>query len=370
MASPAANGRLPHLRRTLNSSLMTDIAQKMPISRPKADLPALRTWLGCVAFMVFLMVIVGGATRLTNSGLSITEWDPVFGAIPPLNAMDWDILFQKYQQSSQYKLQNAGMSLTQFQFIFWWEWAHRLLGRLIGFVFLIPFLYFAVMRKLEFRLVPRLVILFVLGGLQGALGWYMVASGLVNRVDVSQYRLAAHLTLASVLFAAIIWTISSLNWRHKFPRDFDASTALILLLLVLLQIAAGGFVAGLDAGQGYNTWPLMDGKYIPDGLSAMQPVWHNFFENALTVQFDHRILAYAIFFITVMHAAKTFSFTSMILAYLVFIQACLGILTLLMQVPLGFALAHQATAMLVLAAAVWNLHKKTIIHALFDHDIA
>jgi heme a synthase len=349
---------------------MTDITQHMPLSRSKAALPSIGTWLGWVAFMVLLMVIVGGATRLTNSGLSITEWDPVFGAIPPMNAADWDILFQKYQQSSQYKLQNAGMSLTQFQFIFWWEWAHRLLGRLIGFVFLIPFLYFLVMRKLELRLVPRLVILFVLGGLQGALGWYMVSSGLVNRVDVSQYRLAAHLTLASVLFAAIIWTISSLKWRHKFPRNFDAWTALILFLLVLLQIAAGGFVAGLDAGQGYNTWPLMDGKYIPDGLSAMQPVWHNVFENALTVQFDHRILAYVIFVIAVMHAVKTFSFTSMVLCYLVFVQAGLGIMTLLMHIPLGFALAHQATAMLVLAAAVWNLHKKTIDQVLVDQDIA
>ncbi len=320
--------------------------------------------------MVFLMVIVGGATRLTNSGLSITEWDPVFGAIPPLNASDWDILFQKYQQSSQYKLQNAGMSLSQFQFIFWWEWAHRLLGRLIGFVFLIPFLYFAVMRKLELRLLPRLIALFVLGGLQGALGWYMVASGLVNRVDVSQYRLAAHLTLASALFAAIIWTISGLNWRHRFPRNFDALTALILFVLVLLQIAAGGFVAGLDAGQGYNTWPLMDGKYIPDGLNAMQPVWRNLFENALTVQFDHRILAYSILIIAAFHAVKTFSITSMVLAYFVFVQAGLGILTLLMHVPLGFALAHQATAMLVLAAAVWNLHKKTIDRTLVTQDIA
>jgi heme a synthase len=320
--------------------------------------------------MVFLMVIVGGATRLTNSGLSITEWDPVFGAIPPMNASDWDVLFQKYQQSSQYKLQNAGMSLTQFEFIFWWEWAHRLLGRLIGFVFLIPFIYFAVMRKLELRLLPRLIALFVLGGLQGALGWYMVASGLVNRVDVSQYRLAAHLTLASVLFAAIIWTMFGLKWRHRFPNNFDGLTALVLFLLVLLQIAAGGFVAGLDAGQGYNTWPLMDGKYIPDGLNALQPLWRNLFENALTVQFNHRILAYVIFGLAVLHAVKTFSLTSMILAYLVFVQAGLGIMTLLMHVPLGFALAHQATAMIVLAAAVWNLHKKTIDHALENQEIA
>ena len=206
---------------------------------------------------------------------------------------------------------------------------------------------------------PRLLVLFILGGLQGALGWYMVASGLIDRVDVSQYRLAAHLTLASVLITVIIWTISSLERRHQRPRGVDAWTAAILLLLVILQIGAGGFVAGLDAGKGYNTWPLMDGKIIPQGLTVMQPIWHNVFENALTVQFNHRVLAYAIFIIAVWHSAKTFSFSSMVLSYLIFTQACLGIFTLLMHVPLGFALLHQATAMLVLAAAVWNLHKKT-----------
>ena len=347
---------------------MTDAVLTAPISRVKTALPSVRSWLIWVAFMVFLMVIVGGATRLTKSGLSITQWDPIFGAIPPLREADWNLLFEKYKLSSQYKLQNLGMSLGEFQFIFWWEWAHRLLGRLIGFVFLLPLLYFAMLRRLEVRMLPRLLILFILGGLQGALGWYMVASGLVNRVDVSQYRLAAHLTLASVLFAAIIWTIASLDKKHRFPTSLDSWTALILFLLVILQIAAGGFVAGINAGQGYNTWPLMEGKFIPIGLTTMQPLWLNFFENALTVQFNHRILAYTIFFIAGWHAVKTFSITSMLLAYLVFTQACLGILTLLMHVPLGFALAHQATAMLVLAAAVWNLHKKTMINSLLVQD--
>ena len=340
---------------------MTDATLSAPISRAKTAMPNVKSWLKWVAFMVFVMVIVGGATRLTKSGLSITEWDPIFGAMPPLHEADWNTLFEKYKLSSQYKLQNLGMSLGEFQFIFWWEWAHRLLGRLIGFVFLLPFLYFAVTRRLEGRMWPRLLLLFILGGLQGALGWYMVASGLVNRVDVSQYRLAAHLTLACVLFAAIIWTIASLDIKHKFPRSLDSWTAFMLFLLVLLQIAAGGFVAGINAGQGYNTWPMMDGKLLPDGLTVMQPMWHNFFENALTVQFDHRILAYTIFVIAAWHAFKTFSVSAMLLAYLVFTQACLGILTLLMHVPLGFALAHQATAMLVLAAAVWNLHKKTML---------
>ena len=341
--------------------MMTDITLNAPISRAKTALPNIKSWLKWVAFLVFAMVIVGGATRLTKSGLSITEWDPIFGAIPPLSGADWNTLFEKYKLSSQYKLQNLGMSLSEFQFIFWWEWAHRLLGRLIGFVFLLPFLYFAITRRLEARMWPRLLVLFILGGLQGALGWYMVTSGLVNRVDVSQYRLAAHLTLACVLFAAIIWTIASLDRKHSFPRSWDSRTALILVLMILFQIAAGGFVAGIDAGQGYSTWPLMDGKLIPEGLTAMKPIWHNLFENALTVQFNHRILAYAIFIIATWHAFKTFSVSAMLLAYLVFTQACLGILTLLMSVPIGMALAHQATAMLVLAAAVWNLHKKTML---------
>jgi heme a synthase len=348
---------------------MFDFQNPTVLPRTVRALPQIRTWLGWVAFMVFMMVIVGGATRLTQSGLSITEWDPIFGAIPPLQEADWNTLFEKYKLSSQYKLQNLGMSLGEFKFIFWWEWAHRLLGRLIGFVFFIPFVFFAITKRLEKRLWPRLAMLFVLGGLQGALGWYMVASGLVNRVEVSQYRLAAHLSLACVLFAAIIWTMTSLSWKHAKPQSLDGWVALLLLVLVFVQIAAGGFVAGLDAGEAYNTWPLMDGKWIPDGLSAKQPVWRNFFENALTVQFNHRLLAYAIFLISVWHAAHTFSLSATLLAYAVFTQACLGILTLLMHVPLGFALAHQATAMVVLAAAVWNLHKKTSFESL-DQAIA
>lgn len=349
----------------LAEPITNDVAEPIKVSQSKAAIPAMKSWLFWLSVLVFIMVIVGGATRLTKSGLSITEWDPIFGAIPPLNADDWAALFQKYQQSSQYKLQNVGMSLNEFEFIFWWEWAHRQLGRFIGLFTLLPFLYFAVMGKLTNRIWPKLLLLVVLVVLQGALGWYMVASGLVNRVEVSQYRLAAHLILACVFFAAIIWTNATLKWRHRIGFSFDAWTALILLGLIFMQIAAGGFVAGLNAGQGYNTWPLMDGKLIPNGLDAMQPVWRNLFENALTVQFAHRMLAYAILIVAVFHAFRTFSLTSMVLAYFVFVQAALGIMTLMMHVPIGFALTHQATAMIVLAVAVWNLHKKTI-----DQDIA
>jgi heme a synthase len=341
-----------------------EVAEPIKASRSVAAIPAIKKWLFWLAALVFIMVILGGATRLTKSGLSITEWDPIFGAIPPLNAADWGALFQKYQQSSQYKLQNVGMTLNEFEFIFWWEWAHRQLGRFIGLFTLLPFLYFAVMGKLTNRIWPRLLLLVVLVVLQGALGWYMVASGLVNRVEVSQYRLAAHLVLACIFFAAIIWTNATLKYRHRLGLNFDAWIALILLVLVFMQIAAGGFVAGLNAGQGYNTWPLMDGKFIPNGLDAVQPLWKNLTENALTVQFMHRMLAYTILVVSVFHALKTFSLTSMVLAYFVFLQAALGIMTLMMHVPIGFALTHQATAMLVLAVAVWNLHKKTIDQAI------
>jgi heme a synthase len=348
----------------LAEATVGDVADPVKLSRATAAGPAIKSWLFWLSVFVFIMILVGGATRLTKSGLSITEWDPIFGAIPPLNSADWAALFQKYQQSSQYKLQNVGMTLNEFEFIFWWEWAHRQLGRFIGLFTLLPFLYFAVRGKLTSRIWPRLLLLVILVGLQGALGWYMVASGLVNRVEVSQYRLAAHLILACVFFAAIIWTNSAIKWSHRLSINFDAWTAVVLVGLIFLQIATGGFVAGLNAGQGYNTWPLMDGKVIPDGLSAMQPLWKNLFENALTVQFVHRLLAYTILIVAIIHAFRTFSLTSIVLAYFVFVQAALGIMTLLMHVPLGFALTHQATAMIVLAVAVWNLHKKTIDQAI------
>lgn len=339
--------------------------KQMTIEPTKAEnaKPWVVFWLKLIAAMIFVMVIVGGATRLTDSGLSITEWQPILGAIPPWSDVDWQIAFAKYQQSSQYKLQNVGMTMPSFQFIYWWEWSHRFLGRAIGVVFFVPFLIFALTRRLERRIWPRLLLLFVVGGLQGALGWYMVASGLVDRVDVSQYRLAAHLTLAIALYAAVLWVILSVNERHHPPRRFDEWLALLILFLVFLQIAAGGFVAGLDAGKGYNTWPLMDGQWIPQGLSTVTPAWRNIFENALTVQFDHRMLAYTILALAVWHALRTFTLASMLLAYAIFAQACLGVLTLLMHVPIGVALVHQAGALIVVLAAVLNLHKKTAYSA-------
>jgi cytochrome c oxidase assembly protein subunit 15 len=258
--------------------------------------PAVRAWLVFMAVLVFAMVIVGGATRLTDSGLSITEWQPILGAIPPLNEADWQEALEKYRQIPEYQLINKGMSLADFKFIYWWEWGHRFLGRFIGIAFFVPLMFFWLTGRLERSQLPRLLGLFVLGGLQGALGWYMVMSGLVERTDVSQYRLSAHLTLATVIFAALVWTAMGYGNTRR-PAAWTVplgSGAFAVVLLVIAQTALGGFVAGLDAGMAYNTWPLMDGKIIPDGLMVMDPAWRNLFENALTVQFQHRMAAYLI----------------------------------------------------------------------------
>jgi cytochrome c oxidase assembly protein subunit 15 len=324
--------------------------------RQEAALPYVRAWLFAVAALIFLMVIVGGATRLTDSGLSITEWQPLLGAIPPFTEAHWLEAFEKYRQIPEYQLVNKGMSLEAFKFIYWWEWGHRFLGRIIGLAFFLPFAYFAVTGALTGKTALRCAVLFVLGGLQGALGWYMVASGLVDRVDVSQYRLAAHLTLAAFIFVAILWVAFGLGNSRRAPRQGREWAALLLTGLILLQVAAGGFVAGLDAGFGFNTWPLMEGALIPDGLLAAQPWWRNLFENALTVQFSHRMIAYLIVVLVAWHAFVVRSGPSFLLLGAVLLQVVFGIWTLLWAVPLWLGLVHQGGALVVLAAALWNLH--------------
>jgi cytochrome c oxidase assembly protein subunit 15 len=333
-----------------------DATYRQPLS------PWIGHWLLTIAAMIFAMVVVGGATRLTGSGLSITEWNPIMGTIPPLSSADWQMAFEKYKLSSQYRLQNSGIPLSDFQFIFWWEWTHRVLGRSIAIVFFVPLAIFAAYRMLPGRLWPRLFGLFILGGFQGVLGWYMVASGLVDRVSVSQYRLAAHLTLAALIFALTFWVYFSLIQRHRWMGSGTQILALGIAALVLVQITAGGFVAGLDAGQGYNTWPLMDGTLVPSGLLNAQPWWTNLFENALTVQFDHRMLAYLIFALVTAQAMITRQASANVLLALVVLQVVLGISTLLLHVPLALALLHQAGALLVLAASVWNLSRRTTIY--------
>jgi heme a synthase len=323
---------------------------------------ALRTWLLAVAALVFAMVVVGGATRLTESGLSITEWQPVSGVLPPLTDAQWQAQFDQYRTIPQYQALNPGMGLDAFKTIFWWEWTHRLIGRVIGIAFLLPLLWFLWTGQVARALRPRLWAIFGLGAFQGAVGWWMVSSGLAGRVEVSQYRLAFHLTLASLIYAALVWTAQGLAPRPGPPPPARLrSSAKFLLALVLVQIYLGALVAGLRAGLIYNTWPLIDGQLVPAASQLLfnSPWWRNFFENPLTVQFDHRLLAYALLAGALLHAVDAVRTLprglarrgALTLAGAVTLQAALGILTLLAQAPLSLALMHQAVAIIVLTAA-------------------
>jgi cytochrome c oxidase assembly protein subunit 15 len=337
----------------------------------------IRLWLYFVAVLVLAMVLVGGATRLTESGLSITEWKPVMGVLPPLRDAQWLAAFQKYQAIPQYHALNAAMSLAEFKTIYWWEWTHRLLGRLIGVAFLLPFLWFLWRGWLEPSLRPRLWFIFALGAAQGVVGWWMVASGLSDRVEVSHYRLATHLILACAIYVALLWTAQRLDKAQLQPAAPRVRfAALALLVLVLLQIYLGALVAGMRAGYAYNTWPLIDGTLLPNPAQLFfdTPWWRNFFDNALTVQFDHRIVAYLILVCALWHAfdvaraeqtaaARAGAF---VLLAVVALQAALGIATLLLVVPLPLALLHQAMAMLVLTIGVLHaagMTRRRIRHA-------
>lgn len=345
--------------------MSVDVLTDPASARQIAARPIVRTWLFCIAFLVFSIVIVGGATRLTDSGLSITEWLPLLGAIPPLNEADWLVAFEKYRQIPEYKLVNKGMSLEAFKFIYWWEWGHRFLGRFIGLAFFVPFVWLLATKRVERRLVPHLAMLFVLGGLQGALGWYMVSSGLVDRVDVSQYRLAAHLALAVAIFGYLVWLALNVVPQESGSTDGKATpSAIVVCVLIYIQIILGAFVAGLDAGQGYNTWPMMDGAFVPSGLLAMDPAWRNFFESALTVQFIHRIFAYLVLAVGAWHIAKVFRFapegeaqlSAGLLGLVMLVQVGLGIWTLLARVPISLGLLHQGGAIVLLGIGLWHLH--------------
>lgn len=328
---------------------------------------AVRVWLFAVAAAIFLTLVVGGATRLTESGLSIVEWKPVTGVLPPLSEPDWQAEFKKYQEIPQYRERNAGMSLDQFKTIYWWEWSHRVFARLTGAVFLAPFLFFLWRGWIPPRLRVRLWAIFGAGAALGAVGWWMVSSGLAGsaRVSVSQYRLAFHLTLACAIFAAVLWTAQGLSAKALAARAAQAVPArlriiaLLLAVLVLIQIYLGALVAGLDAGLTYNTWPLIDGALIPDAarLWFETPWWRNLFENTLTVQFDHRMLAYAIWIASVLHVVDAWRAQralsgAVTLAILVTAQAALGIVTLLYSAPLHLAMAHQLMAIVLLTIAV------------------
>jgi cytochrome c oxidase assembly protein subunit 15 len=335
--------------------LATTALDDLPTAAAADRLRPVRVWLYTIAALVLLMVVVGGVTRLTGSGLSITSWKPISGILPPLSAADWQAEFDAYRQIPQFEVVNAWMGLEDFKAIFWWEWIHRFLGRLIGIAFAVPFLVFLFQKRFSWSLAAPLAGLFLLGGFQGVLGWWMVSSGLSELTSVSQYRLAAHLSAAALLFVALIWVA-----RRLTPRAAPAAAAprwpiAVLLPLILVQIAAGAFVAGLDAGLGYNTWPLMDGALVPSGLDALQPIWRNLFENPLTVQFVHRGIAYLIVVqVLFMQMAKMGQGWLPRIAFLVLLQVALGIATLLAAVPMSLALGHQALAfMLAGAVTAW-----------------
>ncbi|MGA9796077.1 MAG: COX15/CtaA family protein [Rhizomicrobium sp.] len=325
---------------------------------------AVGTWLLIIAAIIAGMVTLGGLTRLTGSGLSITQWDPIMGAIPPLTHADWMEAFHKYQQIPQYIHEHEGMSLAGFQGIFWWEWTHRLLGRLLGALFLVPFLWFAWRGDIARSGWPRMVVLFVLGGLQGFVGWWMVESGLEVRTSVSQYRLAIHLGVALILLLAILWTAFEYLQPKRpgtKPAPF-AKFAGVLVALIYVQMLLGAIVAGLHAGLVYNTWPSMDGHFGPENPWFVQPWYRNFFDNPGLAQFDHRMGAYvvalsvvAVFWLGFRAKLEGLArFSGILLLVIVCLQIVLGIETLLNQAPIALSAIHQATAVALLATALWH----------------
>lgn len=322
-------------------------------------------WLLVCCGLIFAMVVLGGVTRLTHSGLSIVEWEPLVGTVPPLTDHDWQTLFEKYRQTPEYQLVNKGMSVDAFKGIFWVEYFHRLLGRLIGVVFFVPLIYFWLRGRIDRRLRFQLAGIFLLGALQGAVGWYMVASGLIDEPRVSHFRLTAHLSLAFLIYAAILWVALGLIW----PRATDHAAknpaplrrmAWCVTALVAAMVVTGGFVAGIRAGKAYNTFPLMNGHLIPPEIFMLDPWYENFFNNMATVQFDHRLFAWMLavlvplLWIKVMRGnvgSRVRGLAHALLAVLV-AQISLGISTLLFAVPVALGAAHQGGALAVLTVAI------------------
>lgn len=340
--------------------------QGLPLAGPipAQSHSAVRIWLYILAGLVIAMIAVGGATRLTGSGLSITEWKPVTGAIPPLTEQAWMAEFEKYRQIPQYELVNKGMTLSEFKFIYAWEWGHRQLGRLIGLVFFVPLVWFWARGAIKGRLALTLLAIGALGGLQGAIGWIMVASGLEpGMTAVAPIKLTLHLTVASAILLCLVWVAAGLRSRQsKAAEEKDGRAAPAFLLgLVLFQIALGGLVAGSKAGLTYNTWPLMDGAFIPpaSSLFVVKPLIENFVDNVALVQFNHRMVAYVLVAYALWHAwslrrrspGSQAARRASGVAGLALAQMAFGIVTLVLVVPLWAGLAHQVLAMLVLAMA-------------------
>lgn len=326
-------------------------------------------WLIVVAAMIVAIIMVGGITRLTGSGLSIVEWKPIAGILPPMSESEWTGLFEQYRRTPQYLKENTGMTLEGFKDIFFWEYWHRVLGRVIGIVFFIPFVWFGLRRAISVSLLKKLGIIFVLGGLQGALGWYMVASGLVDIPRVSHFRLAAHLSLALILLGALSWLIMTLiGIRRVSPAPVVYNrhikrlriSAIAILALISIQIVWGAFTAGLRAGFGFNTFPDMNGHLVPPGLFALDGFWSNIFYNNMTVQFTHRIfgwlvlLSVGVFWVVIQKRQLHWhqKLAAHVLFGLVIVQFTLGIITLLSVVKIGFAVAHQVTAAFIVIASL------------------
>jgi cytochrome c oxidase assembly protein subunit 15 len=355
-----------------------DITERQALLTASPSVPAqggsgqtrgVAAWLLVCCALVFAMVVVGGVTRLTHSGLSITEWQPIVGTLPPLTDAQWNVAFAQYQTTPEYSQVNRGMTLEAFKGIFWWEYFHRLLGRAIGAVFLLPLLYFVARRRIPPGFAPKLFGIFALGALQGAMGWYMVQSGLVDDPRVSHLRLTAHLGLAFVIFAAMFWAaLSLLRAQSATGHERVASLkrfGFALTALIFVMVLSGGLVAGIHAGFAYNTFPLMDGRMVPQEIMLIDPWYLNFFNNMATVQFDHRTIAWVlaltvpVFWWRVRRSpdapARARSGANLLLALLA-LQITLGICTLLLVVPLPLAAAHQAGAMLLFAASLNVAH--------------
>ena len=330
--------------------------------RELRDRAAVRGWLYVTALVLMVLVTVGGATRLTDSGLSITEWAPIHGVIPPLTAAQWEAELERYRQIPEYQLINRGMSMAEFQFIYWWEWGHRFLARALGLVFALPLVVFWLAGRLDARVKPPLVGLLALGGLQGFIGWWMVSSGLTERVDVSHYRLAVHLCMAALILGGIVWVARGLapHTPDLKPTARAPLWAGLLAALVFIQIYLGALVAGLDAGWVFNEWPMMGGAFFPAAVWDPAIGWRNWVENPAIVQFTHRVGAYVLLVAVIAHAwyctrwapGSTHARRAWVLAALVVGQAIVGIVTLVMVVPLSWALVHQAAAFFALAFAV------------------
>ena len=324
-------------------------------------------WLVVISVLLCAMVLIGGATRLTDSGLSITVWHPITGVFPPLSDNAWFDEFILYQGVPEYEIVNKGMTIDEFKTIYLWEWFHRNFGRLIGILYAVPFIFFVTRGNVKGKLAMRLTGILVLGGVQAWVGWYMVQSGLSEGIDVSQYRLAIHLGLAFTILGVTLWTIFDLAFINQGISDTPRRikiTAMALFALIYLQVLSGALVAGLRAGLSYNTWPSMNGDMIPDGMLVIAPWYFNFFENALTVQFDHRLIAYTLVVVAIGHAVQTnrAAVANQIIRsarWIVFLlcgQVFLGIATLVNSVPIWLGLIHQAMAIIVFIAACNHLH--------------